>query len=187
MHRRYFPRCPIEGPITPAVPFAHLGIAGAIPQKCSGCRHQFEGECTRYGDKVGHYLHLDHGPCGVEGPTDPVIYEDTWLRAHVEIPRKCASCRFLAVDRIRGFFCRKDAAMWGAFPRGLDWGMWEPSCTWIQLDPPKKTTRPLLQFAHLGDVIAFVKEYRVVNPDVPMAEAKSDFALIRKKLGRDGG
>ena len=122
MQSKYFPACPIDGPIEPPVPFSHAASRGAVPKKCSECEHLFEGECTRYIDEVGHYLHLDHGPCGIDGPTDPVPYEDEFIRAKVEIPRKCSTCVYLAVDRIPGFHCTKDSDKWGDFHRGLDWG-----------------------------------------------------------------
>jgi hypothetical protein len=69
-------------------------------------------------------MHLDFGPCGIAGPTDPVIYEDKFIFAKVEIPRKCVRCRFLFHDSIYGFTCRKDSEKWGGCYRGLDWGAW---------------------------------------------------------------
>lgn len=105
MHSRYFPPCPVDGPIDPPVAFGHMGSRGAVPAKCGQCRHLFEGECTRFIETVGHYLHLDHGPCGINGPTDPVTYEDEFIKAKVEVPRKCSRCRFLAVHQIFGFHC----------------------------------------------------------------------------------
>jgi hypothetical protein len=183
MHKYYFPRCPVEGPIEPPVQFQHLGSRGAVPKKCHDCNFLFEGECTRGGAKVGHHLHLDHGPCGIEGPTDPVVYEDQWVRGHVEIPRKCARCIFLRVDPIRGFHCTKDAKIWGDLHRGLDWGYWEPDTIWIQLPHPKITTRTMISWAKAGNLMEFIKEYRSVNLDLPLTEARADFAFIRKGLG----
>ena len=188
MHRHYFPSCPVEGPILPAVPFSHLGIRGAVPQKCSKCKLLFEGECVRYMNDVGHFLHLDHGPCGIPGPTDPVSYEDTFITAKVEIPRKCVRCRHLAFHRIRGFICTKDSEIWGGLPRGLDWGAWRPDMIYVQLPYPKITTKLLVKCAHENDLVGFSQEYRRVNPDTSLLEAREDFAHIRRILEkRDGG
>src|SRR5262249_6630601 len=115
MHKYYFPQCPIDGPIDPPVAYGHLGFRGAVPRKCSDCKYLFEGSCVRYSDEVQPYRHLDHGYCGIPGPTDPVIYEDSFIVSKVEIPRKCLRCAFLEFSRIRGFGCRKDAEIWGDF------------------------------------------------------------------------
>lgn len=48
MHHIYFPVCPVDGPIEPPVRFNLMGLKGAVPKKCSECKHLFEGECTRY-------------------------------------------------------------------------------------------------------------------------------------------
>ena len=84
MHKFYFPSCKVNGDIEPPVPFNHMGIAGAVPNKCGSCPHLFEGGCTRYIDSVNQYLHLDFGPCKVNGPTDPVIYEDDFIKSKVD-------------------------------------------------------------------------------------------------------
>ncbi len=182
MHHRYFPACPVDGPIEPPAPFGHMVSRGAVPKKCSECRHLFEGECVRYMDEVGHFLHLDHGPCGINGPTDPVIYEDELVRSKVEIPRKCATCVFLAIDRIFGLHRTKDADKWGDLHRGLDWDAWEPDCIYLELPSPKVTTKHLSQFANQNDLIAFLKEYRRINPGVSIEEAKADFSHFRTVL-----
>jgi hypothetical protein len=95
-------------------------------------------------------LHLDHGPCGIDGPTDPVVYDDEFVTSKVEVPRKCAKCVFLAIDRVYGFHCTKDADKWGDFHRGLDWGAWEPDFIYVELPQPKVTTRDLSPFARPG-------------------------------------
>lgn len=182
MHHRYFPRCPVDGPIDPPIPFGHMLSSGAVPNKCGTCQHLFEGECTRYIEELGHFLHLDHGPCGVTGPTDPVLYEDKFIKAKAEIPRKCANCRFLGFDSIRGFYCGEDADKWGDLHRGLDWGAWEPDCIYLQLPLPKLTTRELALCARQDDLVAFIKEHRRINPGLSMKEAKADFAHFRAIL-----
>ncbi|TXH72717.1 MAG: hypothetical protein E6Q88_05970 [Lysobacteraceae bacterium] len=120
MHRQYFPACRVDGPIEPPAPYAHLIFRGAVPNKCSRCSHLFEGGCKRHLEILGHYLHLDYGPCGVDGPTDPVTYEDAFVRANVEVPRKCANCRFLAIAPIHGLVCRKDAELWSDYHHSID-------------------------------------------------------------------
>ena len=187
MHSHYFPPCPIEGPIPPSVPYGHMGTRGAVPQKCSKCKMLFEGECTRYMADVGHYLHLDHGPCGVRGPTDPVAYEDRFISGKVEVPRKCASCGFLRVDHIRGFICTKDSEIWGGLPRGLDWGAWRPDTIYLDLPHPKITTKLLVKCAHENDLVGFAQEYRRVNLGTSLAEAREDFAHFRRILDKMNG
>lgn len=176
MHQDYFPPCPVEGLIDPPVPFGHLGLHGAVPQKCAHCKYLFEGSCARYFEEVEHFLHLDHGSCGINGPTDPVLYENEYISSKVEIPRKCARCVFLHIDNIHGFYCHKDKDIWGDFPRGLDWGAWEPDHIYLQLPLPKVTTKALSRFAYENDIVAFIKEHRRINPGLSLQEAKADFA-----------
>lgn len=182
MHKYYFPVCPVDGPIEPPVPFNHMGVSGAVPNKCGQCPKLFEGSCTRYMEEVGHYLHLDYGYCGIPGPTDPVIYRDEFVVSKVEIPRKCSTCAYLVLNRIRGFHCSKDSEKWGYLDRGLDWGTWEPDSIYLQLPFPKITTRDLAVHAKSGDLIKFIKEYRRVNPGVSIEEAKSDYRRFRDIL-----
>ncbi len=182
MHRFYFPSCPVDGPIEPPVPFSHLGTRGAIPNKCASCVHCFEGGCTRHFGELQRYMHLDYGPCGIDGATDPVVYEDSFIRSKVEIPRKCACCRFLFHDSIYGFTCSKDADKWGKCYRGLDWGAWSPDRAYFNLPHPKVTTKGLSDAAHADDLIAFVKEYRLANPDVSVQEIRSDFVRLRELM-----
>ena len=182
MHTRYFPICTVDGPIEPPVPFGHMCSRGAIPKKCATCRNLFEGECLRNTNLTGTYSHLDYGPCGIPGPTDPVIYQDRFIVSTVEVPRKCATCSFLAVNSIHGFHCTKDDDKWGQFFRGLDWGAWAPDTIYIDLPPPKITTRKLSDCLNKNDLIAFIQEHRRVNPSLSMDEAKSDFAKLRAKL-----
>lgn len=186
MHRRYFPPCPVDGPIEPPVPFGHMASRGAVPMKCSECQHLFEGECTRYIEEVGHYLHLDHGPCGIDGPTDPVIYKDDFVTSKAEVPRKCTICVFLAVDRIHGFHCTKDSDKWGDFHRGLDWGAWEPDFVYLELPLPKVTTKELSLYARQNDKMSFIKEHRRINPGLSIEEAIADFARFREVLEKRG-
>lgn len=184
MHSQYFPACPVDGPIEPPVPFGHMFSRGAVPQKCSQCQFLFEGECIRYANDVGHYLHLDHGFCGIAGLTDPVLYRDKFIESKVEVPRKCVSCSFLSYDQIRGFVCSKDEEKWGDFPRGLDWGNWQPDIVYLELPFPKLTTKELSKHAKNDDLIEFLKEHRRINPGLSIQEAKSDFYHFRDILNK---
>ena len=184
MHRKYFPPCPVNGPIEPPVPFGHMLSRGAVPKKCSECENLFEGECIRYFEQVGHYFHLDYGPCGIDGPTDPVVYEDEFIKGKAEIPRKCDTCPHLAVAPICGFYCCKDSDKWGDFHRGLDWGAWRPAFIYLQLPPPKVTTMALSEHAYNNDLPAFTKEHRRINPGLSIGEARTDFKRFRSVIER---
>ncbi len=185
MYKKYFPACDINGPIEPPVSFGHLGIQGAIPIKCSNCPKLFEGGCTRHIKMVGDYLYLDHGPCGIDGPSDPVIYENAFIQSKVTVPRKCSDCQFLSVAPIWGFECNQDADKWGDFKRGLDWGAWKPDVIYLQLPQPKITTRILSQAIFENDLLTFIREYRRVNLGLSIQEAKADFTILRKRIDND--
>jgi hypothetical protein len=141
----------------------------------------FEGGCIREMERLGRFMHLDYGPCGIDGPTDPVQYENPFIDSKVEIPHKCSDCVFLYYDSIGGFECRKDNEKWGDFRRGLDWGGWKPDRIYIQLPFPKVTTKALIDAMYSGNQIAFLKEYRRINPSLPYSEAKEDFECLRTK------
>ena len=182
MHKYYFPPCNIEGEIEPPVPYGHLASHGAIPNKCSTCNHLFEGGCTRNINEVGRYLHLDHGPCSINGPTDPVIFEDEFIKAKVEIPRKCRTCHFLSISKFFGFYCSQDKEKWGDLHRGLDWGAWKPNSIYLELPPPKVTTKALSDCVSNDNQLEFIKEYRRVNPGLSIKEAKLDYIKLRSIL-----
>jgi hypothetical protein len=119
-----------------------------------------------------------------------VKYEDHFIQSKVEVPRKCVTCRFLAVDSIYGFHCTKDADKWGDFHRGLDWGSWRPGFVYLQLPLPKITTRELSQHAFDNDMVAFIWEHRRINPGLSIEEAKADFQHFRgliESRGQHGG
>lgn len=78
-------------------------------------------------EQVRGYLALDHGPCPERGPTNPVIVETEHYTSKVFVPAKCEHCRFLELEKARGFVCNFERAKWGAFPRTLDWGTWSPT------------------------------------------------------------
>jgi hypothetical protein len=128
-------------------------------------------------------MHLDHGPCEVAGPTDPVILDNEFIRSKVDVPRKCSQCVYLSYFVILGFYCMRDADKWGDFHRSLDWGDWKPPFIYVSLRKIK-TTPALSRLAHENSLIAFVKEYRLVNPDVSMNEAKADFDRMRTIIAK---
>jgi len=185
MHKFYFPNCKVSGPIEPPIKFSHLGSVGAVPNKCSNCSYLFEGSCTRNISDVGRYLHLDYGKCKINGSTDPVYYEDSYIQAKVEIPKKCSECAFLNVDSIYGFYCSQDKEKWGDFHRGLDWGSWEPNSIYLELPQPKLTTKELSVFAKENNEISFIKEHRRINPGLSLSEAKEDFIYFRSILEKN--
>lgn len=145
----------------------------------------FEGECLRSMETLHRYMHLDFGPCGIHGPTDPVIYEDRFIKSKVEVPRKCSRCPFLFHDSIYGFTCKKNPEKWGNFYRGLDWGAWSPERIYLNLPHPKITTKALIDCVYAEDLMGFIKEHRKINPDQSMIEAKADFTYLRKLIVQD--
>ncbi|ULH14389.1 hypothetical protein MF271_10080 [Deinococcus sp. KNUC1210] len=175
-----FPACTVEGPIYPAVPFDY--IAGSIPQKCSQCSMQFEGSCRRGMSLLGRFLSLDYGPCRLSGSTHPAFFEDTFIASKVEVPKKCTTCKLLRYDGIYGFRCAEDADVWGQSLKALDWGAWEPDALYVELVAPKITTKLLVKAAKDHDLVAFVKEYRRINPNVSIVEAKEDFQFLSTGL-----
>lgn len=181
MYKFYFPKCPVEGSIDPPVEFGHMCLEGHIPNKCSTCEHLFEGECLRYIDLLGRYLHLDYGPCGVVGETDPVEIETPSSQSKLRVPKKCAQCQHLIHDSIYGFTCQHEAEKWGHFHRGFDWGDWKPDEVSTELWG-KTTTDEMCQCVSNNNLIGFVREYRQVNHGSSIKEAKEDFALMREKL-----
>lgn len=181
MLSRYFPRCPVSGPVDPPVPYGHLVSRGAIPTKCASCSNLFEGECTRESPTAG-YMALDHGPCPVEGPTDPVFYEDRFITSKVEVPRKCATCASLKVDGIRGFICGRGPEVWGDFPRGLDWGSWAPTRPTLVIPPSVQSSRDLTDAAIQGDRSAFLRIFRSLNPNLPLDEGRRTFEDLRRQV-----
>ena len=174
MHRWQFPACPVDGPFIPPRPFSHLGIDSSIPNKCATCDQLFEGCCSRHTEDLGRFLSLDYGPCGIDGPTDPVDVVLSDRNLEVQIPRKCESCEHREDSR-----CSKDPELWGHNQRALDWADWSPPFIYVELPSPKASSAALSQFAGDDDLVSFVKEYRRINPSHSVTEAKSDFALIR--------
>jgi hypothetical protein len=118
--QRYFPHCPVEGSYD-SVGYGHLSLRGAVPTKCSSCEHVFEAQCARVS---GSLIDLDHGPCPIEGSSRPASYEIKGIWTFV--PTKCSTCQYLGLSIIGKLVCKYDSERWGDFPRGMDWGDWEP-------------------------------------------------------------
>jgi len=127
---KYFPACKFNGPINPPVFFTHMGAKGFIPMKCSLCQYLFEGECIRENAlKKDLYMHLDYGPCGLPGNTQPVeytlpTYPPPYNRESelIYVPFKCSICSYLTTDFVHRVYCSFEREKWGDFHRGLDWG-----------------------------------------------------------------
>lgn len=180
MHRTAFPICTVSGSYAP-VPYHHL-IRGAVPAKCAKCDAFFEGGCTRAFDLLQTYLALDHGPCGVKGPTDPVGYEDQWMRSKVEVPRKCADCTHINFDGARGFHCSKDHTVWGSFPRSLDWGAWRPGQPDLTLASGHEITSALVEAVRAGKKMKALMAFRAANKGASMLDAKRAYVALAAKL-----
>ena len=110
---RYEIECDVEGSRTPAAS-GHLGLEFAVPQKCRGCRSNFEGQCRLITNRL---VRLDYGFCGIEGSQELVDHPD----AGRKIPAKCATCEYLSKRDVYKLVCTKDADVWGDVPRGLDY------------------------------------------------------------------
>lgn len=181
MYRKQFPRCRVDGPADP-VPFGHGVWEGAVPRKCSGCAHLMEGECVRAFVQVQDVLELDYGPCCKEGPTDPVVVRSPASGQELSVPRKCATCAFLAQsDEVWGpGRCRWEQERWGR-PRGLDWGTWEPERAplgirgWVVPEAYRLA-------AEQGLEAAAVKLYRASKPASTFEEARAVYAEFRGRL-----
>jgi hypothetical protein len=185
MYRTAFPRCTVVGPVEP-VPYSHF-ISGAVPRKCRTCEHLFEGGCRRAIEQVQGYLSLDHGPCPVKGPTDPVLVETTHFKSKVYVPSKCERCPNLELDRIRGFVCNLDRERWGAFPRTLDWGSWSPEHPNLGLKSGRSVTHEVIQAVAEGSEVQAIKAFRSSHPDATFREARDAYAELLAQLGRHGG
>jgi len=186
MYKRSFPKCTIAGPVDP-VPFSHLGLQGAVPRKCSGCKFMFEAECLRAAEQVKGYLALDHGPCPIKGETKPVLFETEFIKSKVFVPSKCTSCRHLGFSPFSGFTCQYEIEKWGNFPRTLDWGAWSPEHPSLGLSSGRSVPLELLQAVQANNEAAGVKAFREAFPDSTIREARDAFAELRSQWPQSGG
>jgi hypothetical protein len=181
MYRNVFPRCTVIGSVDP-VPFGHFGFTGAIPSKCNTCIHLLEGDCTRAIEQVRKYLSLDHGPCPVKGPTDPVLVENEDYKSKVYIPSKCQSCTYLKLDGVRDFVCNFEHELWGAFPRTLDWGCWSPEHPNLGLESQRSLTLEVIEAVVARNEASAIKAFRSSHPDATFKEAREAYAELLTQL-----
>jgi hypothetical protein len=104
------------------------------------------------------------------------------MNAEFEVPRKCAICVFLEAHVHHGFHCTKDREKWGDFHRGLDWGAWKPDTIFYLLPGSKITSKLLSKLVIQNDLIGFLKEYRRLNPSVPLNDGREDFVYLKKLM-----
>ena len=135
----------------------HLAIwDGAVLKKRNTCKYLFERDYLRAVELTGCYLHLDHGDCGINVLSDSVKHKDHFVQSEVEIPRKCSECIHLLINLCYEFYCAKDTDKWSDFHRSLDWDVWKTEIIYVELPPPKVTTRILCQLANKDDLIGFI-------------------------------
>lgn len=180
MYRTVFPRCTVPGSVEP-VPYSHF-MSGAVPSKCRQCPHLFEGGCRRAMEQVQGYLSLDHGPCPVKGPTEPVLVETQYYLSKVYVPSKCRACRHLLLDPIRGFVCNFERERWGSFPRTLDWGSWSPEHPNLGLQSGRSVSVEVLQAVHLRNEVEAIKAFRGLHRDATLKEAREAYAELLAKV-----
>lgn len=179
MYRTVIPRCTVAGPVDP-VPYNHF-MSGAIPRKCTSCAQSFEGGCRRAMDQVQGYLALDHGPCNVNGPTEPVLVETAYYKSTVYVPAKCEHCINLHLDRTHGFVCNLDRLVWGAFPRTLDWGVWSPSHPNIGIKSGRSLTIQMLEAIAAREEVPFIRAFRASHGNASLREARDAYAELVAK------
>lgn len=180
MFRQAFPRCEVPGPVDP-VPYSHFCSNGCIPRKCSTCKSQFEGGCGRGVEQTAGWLALDHGPCAVPGPSDPVLIENRYISSKVSVPRKCSHCRHLDYDGIRGFVCGWQQEMWGDFPRTLDWGDWTPETPNVGLDSDATCSPVFIRLCIAAQMADAIRTFLSDNPTASVGEGKRAYEEIRRK------
>lgn len=185
MYRTVIPRCVVVGSLEP-VSYSHF-MTGAIPAKCRACENMFEGGCTRAMEQVQGYLALDHGPCPVRGPTEPVIVETEHYTSKLFVPAKCERCRFLELEKARGFVCNFERAKWGAFPRTLDWGTWNPDHPNVGLKSGRSVPIGVLQAVAARHEAEAIKVLRAAHSDATLGEARDAYAELLPQVPRNDG
>ncbi len=185
MYRTVLPRCTIFGSVEP-VPYCHF-LSGAVPNKCQHCKYLFEGSCRRAVDQVQNYLSLDHGPCPINGKTNPILVETQYYKSKVFVPEKCCSCKHLELDRIRGFVCNFERERWGHFPRTLDWGAWTPEQPNIGLESGRSVSLEVLQAVAAKNEVHAIKAFRTSHPEVTLREARDAYSELLAQLEKYGG
>lgn len=182
MYRYAFPKCFIQGSTDP-VPYGHLVLHGAVPQKCRDCKYLFEGSCRRAADTVEDYQSLDHGPCPKHGEANPIELRGKNPERPLFVPKKCASCEFLSNDPIRGYVCLYQKEIWGGFPRSLDWASWEPELAPIGIQQKVIATVEVLSNVKLGLSAKAVLELKRLYPGLSTEAAIKCCAIFAKRIG----
>jgi len=181
VYRLVFPRCDVVGSLEPE-PYGHMASKGSIPRKCKACRHIFEGECLRAVGQLHRYLSLDHGPCPVRGPTNPVLIETEIYKSKVFVPAKCERCGFLELDQIRGFVCNFERKKWRAFRRALDWGAWSPDHPNVGLKSGRSVTPEVIEAVRNRKEAEAVKAFRSSHPGASFLEARRAYAELVEQV-----
>ena len=182
MYQRAFPKCPVQGSLEP-VPCQRGNFTGSIPQKCSACQYFHGGLCARGVQLTDEMLHLDHGPCSRPGNTDPetINLPNVWPYEQIQVPWKCALCPKMMADGAGGVICTDDLETWGAFPREVDWGKFQPDHPVVGVKGYKIDRDTVLLEAR-GDRNRAVRAFKAANPKVSMKEAQQVMATVRNKL-----
>lgn len=193
MYRKSFPKCEIEGDMTPS-PFGHGFMKGCVPKKCTSCKHLFEGECLRDLELTDGYLRLDYSDCPVKGETNPVAFKaDGEVKTF--IPSKCNGCSNLNTKRLT---CKFEKELWGDFERDLDWGTWQPDYPLVGLrrvemegktrldEGPAVINKLLIQLIQNGNTVKAIKLYRELNKIALIKDAKDEVEQISERLQKRG-
>jgi hypothetical protein len=141
-------------------------------------------------EQVQGYLSLDHGPCPIKGPTDPVLVESQYYVSKVYVPSKCRSCRHLQLDSIRGFVCNFERERWGSFPRTLDWGSWSPEHSSLglqRLQSGRSVSGEVLQAVQRRHEVEAIKAFRAAHQDATLKEARDAYAELLAKMHGHAG
>lgn len=133
-------------------------------------------------EQIQGYLALDHGPCPIKGPTEPVLVDTPYYTSKVYVPSKCQSCRYLELDRIRGFVCNYEWERWGSFPRALDWGLWNPEHPNLGLKSGHSVPVEFIQAVQDQNEAQAIKVFRAAHPDATFREARDAYAELLPKL-----
>lgn len=192
MYRQSFPKCEIEGDMSPSS-YDLFVFEGSIPSKCISCQHLFEASCTRDMELSDNYLRLDYPSCPINGETTP-----TPMKVSDEeptfIPLKCKDCKYLNKDQLT---CTFEKEIWGHFGRDLDWGDWQPDYPIVGFSRMEKQgnttfykgpaiiTEQLVRLLQKQEIVQAVKLYRKLNKiellKDAMVEVNEILARIQKR------
>lgn len=138
-------------------------------------------------EQVRGYLALDHGPCPMRGPTNPVIVETVHYISKVSVPAKCERCRYLELEKVRDFVCNFEREKWGAFPRTLDWGAWSPEHSIVGLKSGRSVSQEVLRAVAAQREVEAIKAFRAAHRDATLKEAREAYAELLQQVSRNDG